>query len=166
MSTQEDGNVTTHDGPSMKPGTPSAPRHIAVATDLSETSGDAVAYAAALAARLCVPLTLAHAIELRVLPGEERGFEEVLSESEASVREQLDRLATKLRERGVTVSVAVDRGWPLGPTVVGIAERAGADLLVVGTHGRTGLARLVLGSVAERLVRLSSSPVLVVRSRA
>jgi nucleotide-binding universal stress UspA family protein len=150
----------------MKAGMLPALRHIVVATDLTDTSCNAVAYAAALAARLSVHLTVAHAIELRVLPGEEHGFEEVLSESEASVREQLDRQATELRERGVTVSVALDRGWPLGPTVVGIAERAGADLLVVGTHGRAGLARLVLGSVAERLVRLSSCPVLVVRSRA
>jgi nucleotide-binding universal stress UspA family protein len=153
MSTQQDSNVF------------SAPRHILVATDLTDTSHNTVAYAAALAARLSVPLTLAHAIELRVLPGAERGLEQVLSESEAGVREQLDRQASELREMGVTVSVALDRGLA-ATTVAAMAERAGADLVVVGMHGRRGLSRLVLGSVAEHIVRLSSCPVMVVRSRA
>jgi nucleotide-binding universal stress UspA family protein len=73
--------------------------------------------------------------------------------------------AIELREMGVTVSVALDRGLA-ATTVAAMAERAGADLVVVGTHGRRGLSRLVLGSVAEHIVRLSSCPVMVVRSRA
>jgi nucleotide-binding universal stress UspA family protein len=150
MITRQGGNV--------------CPRHIVVATDLTDTSHNTVAYAAALATRLSVPLTLAHALELRVLP-EERGFEEVRTESEASVREQLDRQAGELREMGVTVSVALNQG-PAAPTVAAMAERAGADLVIVGTHGRKGLERLVLGSVAEQIVRLSSCSVMVVRGRA
>ena len=46
-----------------------------------------------------------------------------------------------------------------------MAKRVGADLVVVGTHGRTGLARVALGSVAERVVALAPCPVLTVRGR-
>lgn len=52
------------------------------------------------------------------------------------------------------------------PDTLGLCERLGADLLVVGTHGRRGFTHLLLGSVAERLVRLSPIPVLTVRKPA
>lgn len=51
------------------------------------------------------------------------------------------------------------------PDVLAMAEKLGADLLVVGTHGRRGLSHLLLGSVAERLVRLANVPVLTVRKK-
>ena len=61
-----------------------------------------------------------------------------------------------------TWQVEVATGHP-ADTIVRIAQARGADLIVMGTHGRTGLQHVLLGSVAERVVRLASCPVLTVR---
>jgi nucleotide-binding universal stress UspA family protein len=78
-------------------------------------------------------------------------------------REHLDDLAARLRKDGVEVSQQVT----LGDTVDEIlraAAREAADLIVMGTNGRTGIGRLVMGSVAERVVRQAPAPVLTLRA--
>ena len=55
---------------------------------------------------------------------------------------------------------------PARETIVDTATEEGADLIVIGTHGRTGLTRLVIGSVAERVVRIAPCPVLIVKPSA
>ena len=65
----------------------------------------------------------------------------------------------------VPVVTAVESGSP-ATQIVRYAERCGADLIVLGTHGRTGVSRVLLGSVAERVVRTASCPVLAVPVRA
>jgi universal stress protein A len=54
-------------------------------------------------------------------------------------------------------------GQPVAAAITGFARATGVDLIVIGSHGRTGLARLVVGSVAEAVVRTAPCPVLVVR---
>jgi nucleotide-binding universal stress UspA family protein len=66
------------------------------------------------------------------------------------------------RELTIFVHVRVGR---IGDEIAQLGAEVGADLLVVGTHGRTGMQRLLLGSVAERVVRFASCPVLVVRPK-
>lgn len=51
-----------------------------------------------------------------------------------------------------------------GPTILRVAEEAGCDLIVMGTHGRTGLGRLLMGSVAEQIVRKAKCPVLTIKT--
>lgn len=73
-------------------------------------------------------------------------------------------------ERARAAGVAADNllfekyGESLGETVASEAMRWNADLIVVGTHGRRGVGRLLLGSGAEQVIRLAPTPVLVVRS--
>ena len=62
--------------------------------------------------------------------------------------------------------VAVERGVSAQEAILAYTERVGADLLVVGTHGRTGLGRLLLGSVAEACVNRAPCPVLTVPASA
>jgi nucleotide-binding universal stress UspA family protein len=143
----------------------SSPSHILAATDLTDTSHDAAAYAAALAVRLGVPMTLAHATELSVYPDGAVGLVEVVVADEAEVREELNRRAAILREGGATVSVECREGSP-ADTVLAMAAAVGTDLIVVGTKGNNGLKRLLLGSVAEQIVRLAPCPVVVVRAAA
>jgi nucleotide-binding universal stress UspA family protein len=82
---------------------------------------------------------------------------------EEQAREQMGRLIDGLNEHQRSrVIPEVEMGDPVS-TIIERAERAGCDLIVVGTHGRTGLAHLVLGSVAERVVRGASCAVLTVR---
>ena len=75
----------------------------------------------------------------------------------------LDALKERLADaRYQGVEMRVEVGDP-GRQITEVAEEVGADLVVVPSHGRTGLTRLLLGSVAERVVRLAHCPVLVLR---
>jgi nucleotide-binding universal stress UspA family protein len=83
---------------------------------------------------------------------------------ESALRE-LEVCAAPLRARGVSVDTAFAAGAVV-PAILRAAAELGADLIVMGTHGRTGLAHVVLGSVAERVLRASPVPVLTVRQGA
>jgi nucleotide-binding universal stress UspA family protein len=78
--------------------------------------------------------------------------------------ELLERFAHEARGLGLEADVRFEDDVPTAETIVRIAEEAFSDLIVMGTHGRTGLNRLLLGSVAERVARLTPIPVLLVRS--
>ena len=78
-------------------------------------------------------------------------------------RQYLDRLATNLRESGLRVRTQVVVDDAVYSTILSIAQESGADLIAMSTHGRTGLARMVMGSVADDVVRHTDLPVLLVR---
>jgi len=77
----------------------------------------------------------------------------------------LDRAAAQAREAGVAASTAMVEAArePIAATLLAAAANAHADLIVMGTHGRRGIGRAVLGSVAESLLRAATLPVLLVR---
>ena len=77
-----------------------------------------------------------------------------------SVEERLERLVATLELGGAHIHTPI--GEP-GHEIVGLAEEVGAGLIVMPSHGRTGVKRVVLGSVAERVVRRAHCPVLVLR---
>ena len=85
-----------------------------------------------------------------------------LDETDEQVRDALDRLAAPLRERGYEVHTVSRQGYPAG-VIEREAKSVGANLVVVGTHGRTGVRRLLLGSIAERVLHLAACPVLTMR---
>ena len=74
----------------------------------------------------------------------------------------LEAIATDLRGDGATVTTRVELGDP-APTIVSVAEDEDADVIAMATHGRTGLARLLMGSVATRTIETAKKPVLLVR---
>jgi nucleotide-binding universal stress UspA family protein len=74
-----------------------------------------------------------------------------------------EAIAERGREAGLPVETAVEVGVP-HRTILEYADEHGVDLVVMGTHGRTGLNRYLLGSVTEKVVRLSDVPVLTVRT--
>src|SRR5262249_22117065 len=76
----------------------------------------------------------------------------------------LDAFVAEARKRGVAVRSARAELGPAQHTIVNFAQTGGYDLILLGTHGRTGLARALIGSVAERVVRHATCPVLTVRS--
>lgn len=83
-------------------------------------------------------------------------------EMETALLERLEALAAPLREEGRSVDVAAIPGIP-GEVIVQQAEERRADLVAMGTHGRSGVAHLLLGSTAERVVQHAPCPVLTVR---
>jgi nucleotide-binding universal stress UspA family protein len=81
-----------------------------------------------------------------------------------SAARELERLAKSLRARGLKVKSLLEDGLPV-ERILQVAHRLRSDLIVLATHGRSGLAHVLLGSVAENVVRRAACPVLVVRSK-
>lgn len=135
---------------------------ILVATDGSDPADDAVAHALDLAAQFDATLYALFVADTAQDSVTVVGTDVVdaLEREGATVVEAIE---ARGRERGVDVEADVLQGDP-AKTIVDYAERAGADLVVVGTHGRRGLSRYLLGSVAETVVRTSPIPVLTVRA--
>lgn len=138
-------------------------KKILVPTDFSEHSEKAVQYGAALAAKFGAELHLLHSLETIPILGGEGSFypPESKAELEAAAVKQLDDL-----KRTITDDVKVVRQAKHGHPFVEIvryAKDTGIDLIVIGTHGRGAIAHMLLGSVAERVVRKAPCPVLAVR---
>jgi nucleotide-binding universal stress UspA family protein len=134
---------------------------IVVPTDFSDTSDTALDYARALAARFGASLHLLHVLDDPSL-AEGLAAEAHLADASSIRTSMLEDARSRLRRRmeGCTTIEAVFGGG--ATTIVEYADRCGIDLIVMGTHGRTGLAHLLLGSVAERVVRSAPCPVLTV----
>ena len=134
---------------------------ILVPTDFGAASEAALTYGRELANRFDAALHLIHITEnpfLRAVVGDLRSLEE------AALRWLQDRLTDDDRRRG-GVAVVEQSDEPASE-ILRYAKLADIDLIVIGTHGRTGLARVVLGSVAEAVVRAAPCPVLTVHSAA
>ena len=86
------------------------------------------------------------------------------SQARRAVEDRLARLLVRAKRAGVRAGADVREGLP-ADEILRAARRRRADLIVVGTHGRSGFARAVLGSVAARVVTLARCPVLTVRGR-
>ena len=138
------------------------PKHIVVGADFSDIADGALDYAIALARPLDARITLVHALEVPTW-----GFPEAvpveLRELEAIAQQALDDLAKKRAEASVSIRPWLRSGEPW-TVLVDFAKTERADLIVVGSHGRRGVGRFLLGSVAERVLRTAECPVLVVGS--
>ena len=140
-------------------------RRILVATDFAESAERALACAVQLARRHGAELVLLHVyLDLPAYPEITAGqVEAIYEEQRRWIESALERRARSARSEGL-LARALLRTGPAASTIVATANDEGADLLVVGTHSRSGLDRLIVGSVAERVVRLATCPVLVVKS--
>lgn len=137
---------------------------IAVGVDLSPDSLRAVEHAMVLARRAGASLTMIHIAGVPSAISEASGdpWAALMRERLAADRAQLDEVRQRFAGQGVELSQVIVEGTP-DTALAEAARELHADLVVIGTHGRTGLKRLVLGSVTEKTVRLAASSVLVVR---
>ena len=135
-------------------------RTILLATDLSPSAVGAALYAMELASQLEAQLVIASVIDLVVpLAGLGQRMDQIRADREAAVQALVERA----RGAGARATFLVWQGDP-GPTILSAAKAERADLIVIGTHGREGVSRLLLGSVSDHVVRHARCPVLVVRS--
>ena len=142
------------------------PRTIVVATDFSEHADAALAYAAELGAQLDATLHLVHAIKLPTMVVPEVGAytSTAIESSTEAAQQEIEALVARYRDRVSLAPPRLEVGDPRD-VIDGIAEVIGADLIVMGTHGRRGLRRVLLGSVAEAIVRSAPCPVLTIRPK-
>ncbi|HXZ96874.1 MAG TPA: universal stress protein [Burkholderiales bacterium] len=128
-------------------------KRVLLATDGSRFSVAAAAVAGAMAKWYQLPVTVISVVT-------DSHIKEVRAEASDAIERALDMLR---RERVTAAGKVVD-GWP-HEALIGAAEAFGADLIVVGSHGRTGLEKVVMGSTAERVIGLAKCPVLVVKHK-
>jgi nucleotide-binding universal stress UspA family protein len=141
-------------------------RHILAPTDFSEYSKKAVASALELAQKFGAKLTILHVVELPPYPVE--GYvppslsATFLDDMERQATVDLAQVVPEAEAAKVEVARLVAVGTPYRK-IVETAEADHVDLIVMATAGRTGFSHLVLGSIAERVVRTASCPVLTIR---
>ncbi len=146
-------------------------KKIMVTTDFSEAADHAVNHAFRMAADHGAEVLLCHVIETIIAPNPLYAYYYPTELLSPEVRERAERDATEaLLERvprdgplaQVSHRTLVVHGMP-ADEIIRAAEQQGADLIVIATHGHTGLKHLFMGSVAERVIRHVHCPVLVVR---
>lgn len=141
-------------------------RHILAPTDFSEYSKKAVASALELAKKFGAKLSILHVVELPPYPVE--GYvppsltPTFLEDLERQASQELAQVVPEAESAGVEVARLVAVGSPYRK-IIDMAEAEQVDLIVMATAGRTGFSRLVIGSIAERVVRTASCPVLTTR---
>lgn len=135
---------------------------VVVPIDFSSCSLAALEHAAALAAPRQGTVHLLHVVN----PAASGlgGVEPVTADVLERFRERLARLADSVRGRGVRTESHVVVG-AVDDEVLGLSDRQGADLIVMGTYGRSGWGHLLLGGTTERVVRRAQCPVLTVKER-
>lgn len=142
-------------------------KHILIPIDGSETSMKAVAKAAGLAKAFGCPVTALYVIDPYPFTGVGADFAygqaQYLSAATAEANTALEAAKSALEQAGVEAKTIVGEGHAVHDGIVRAVESCGADLIVIGSHGRRGLEKLVLGSVTQRVLGVVHVPVLVVR---
>jgi nucleotide-binding universal stress UspA family protein len=142
---------------------------IILSLDGSEVSEQAVPITISLANALSLPVTLVEVVyqysastgtssQVLPIPG-------IYLRLENEARDHLGKIATRIREQGVESVQEIMRRGDAAAEIIAEADQGQADLIVMATHGRSGVSRWTLGSVCDRVVRHSESPVLAIRAQ-
>lgn len=142
-------------------------RHILVPLDFSACSTAALPYAHTLARRYKAQLTLLHVIPTTMFVIGEIGYRPISEQTFATLTQEaltrLEAIFSPAEREEITVSMKVAYGIPFVEIIQEATEQR-VDLVIMGTHGRTGVLHLLLGSVAENVIRQAPCPVLTVRA--
>jgi len=134
-------------------------KEILVPVDFSECTKAALRYAASFAKQFDAGLTLLH-VAVPYAPGFEVGatpYVETVEDADKELKRLRDRLAKTVQCQSVV------RQGNVEDEIIAVAKEQDSDLIILATHGRTGLARLLMGSTVERVVRHAGCPLLIVR---
>ncbi len=141
-------------------------KNILVPVDFSEFSDKALEYALEVAENFNANLTLLHAVVLFQddVAEEQRlqEYEEWVKKHEEQIHTQINNHKKRVDERNIEVDTVIMRGISAGDVILEYLDNHPMDLVIMGTHGRTGFKHLFQGSAAEKVVRLSPTPVLTI----
>jgi nucleotide-binding universal stress UspA family protein len=142
-------------------------KHILIPVDGSPTSMTAVAKAAGLAKAFGAQVTAVYVVDPYPFTGVGADFaygqSQYMNAATAEANTALDATRRAMEEAGVPVNTVIGEGHAVHDGILQALESTGADLIVMGSHGRRGLEKLVLGSVTQRVLGAVHTPVLVVR---
>lgn len=144
-------------------------RRILHASDFSPASRGAFAKAVEMAKTNRAELMLLHVMAPLMMPLADgymapKVYEDFVRTARAAARKQVDALVAKARKAGVRVTGLLAEGVS-HEQILRTARAKRADLVILGTHGRTGLTKLMIGSVAGRVVAMATCPVMTVRAK-
>jgi nucleotide-binding universal stress UspA family protein len=143
-------------------------RRILCATDLSDASEPAWHVARQLGLACQAQVVLLHVVPLMLWPTEgyldPGAYARLMDEARRGTRARLEAVVAGAGGPPPRIETRLEDGPP-AQQILDVAAETGADLIVVGTHGRTGLPRLLLGSVADRVLRQAECPVLTIRAQ-
>jgi nucleotide-binding universal stress UspA family protein len=139
-------------------------KHILVPTDFGEPAEHALEIASGLAAKFGSKLSVLHVYQVFLPMPYWDGFAWPVEEIAERARKMLETYLAKVKARHPGCE-GILRPGITSDEIVTVAVESGVDLIVMGTHGRRGVPRLVLGSTAERVVRTSPVPVLTVSAK-
>ncbi len=137
-------------------------------TDYSATSQNAVRYAVEFAWKVGAHVRFLHILPSGIVPEktvDASAIPPVEQEEEDALPEQFTHLLMAEKKKGLNADIRVLKG-EAPKVIVEQASSWGADLIIMGSHGRTGLQRIIMGSVAEEVFRSSDIPVLLVKEPA
>jgi nucleotide-binding universal stress UspA family protein len=143
-------------------------KRILVPTDFSDFSRHALDEAIEVGKTFRAEIVLLHVLEPIYFAtssdvyGYSANLAMLMEELRQSARRELERLGRAVGKRGLRVQTALASGAPHA-LIVDAANKRRADLIVISTHGRSGLSHMLMGSVAEKVLRGASCPVLIVR---
>jgi len=135
---------------------------ILLPTDGSPASGVALDHALDIAGRYDARIHALFAVDSGAFAGLESGTETVMEALRADGEDATGRVVDAAADAGLETVAEIRTGTP-HRTILEYADEAGIDMIVMGTHGRQGLDRYLMGSVTERVVRTADVPVLTVR---
>ena len=140
-------------------------KHILVPVDFSQCSLKALRYAVAFARQFKASITLLYVVQQYYLPGDFAAgidYAALEKEIEENAARELESLASKNVGKQAPWKVMLRMGRPVDQ-IVRVADELNVDLIILATHGHTGIKHVVLGSTAENVVRHAPCPVLTVR---
>jgi nucleotide-binding universal stress UspA family protein len=145
-------------------------KKILVPTDFSDHSMQALKHAIDLGKRFKAGIIVFHCLEPIYLAapadlyGTPANLTTLMSEERHSAKQRLERIERDLKKRRIPIRTVLGSGTPHLVIVEAVAK-LGVDLIVMSTHGRSGFSHLLIGSVAERVVRAAPCPVLTIRGK-
>ncbi len=143
-------------------------KRILFPTDFSEMTEQVLSYVLSLADKYGAKVDLLHVVhELADMSGfyvPHISYDVIEKEMEAAAKENMEKFCEEHLKGRVDYEIHTRRGVPFNE-IIKAARELGVDLIVMGTHGKTGLDHVLFGSTAEKVVRKSPVPVLTVRTR-
>jgi nucleotide-binding universal stress UspA family protein len=141
--------------------------HVLVATDFGEAAASALNYGREVARTFGAKLHVLHVVENTAMyAGPEAvgmDFGRFQADLEAGAQQRLARVVTAKDHEQLNAVTATRAGSATALEIVNYAKQAGIDVIIIGTHGRGPMSHLLMGSVAEKVVRMAPCPVLTVR---
>jgi nucleotide-binding universal stress UspA family protein len=135
-------------------------------TDFSDVSKKALDYIRQLKEAGTKEVVVLHVIDEReidaIFQHAAVRFEDIVRSIRAEARKKMDAIERELKKDGLTVKVRIERGIPFRD-ILRVEEEEGVSAIVIGSHGKSNIKEMLLGSVSEKVIRKSKKPVLVVK---